>query len=78
MSEVEKGDAIASHKEHDAEHSNGQHVSGSALLIDKQGNVRKLPIPTANPNDPLNWKKWEKAAVIFCCCWFCASPPEIK
>lgn len=49
------------------------HVAGSALLIDKQGGVRKLPVPSNDPNDPLNWKRWEKAAVIFCCCWFCTS-----
>jgi hypothetical protein len=52
-------------------HEQHQHVAGSALLIDKNGAVRKLPVPSSNPNDPLNWKKWEKAAVIFCCCWFC-------
>lgn len=52
-------------------HVTKQHVAGSALLINKQGGIRKLPVPSNNPNDPLNWKTWEKAAVISCCCWFC-------
>ncbi|KAK8088954.1 hypothetical protein PG997_003915 [Apiospora hydei] len=50
-----------------------QHVEGNALLVDKQGQIRRLPIPSNSPNDPLNWKPWEKAVVIFCCCWFCES-----
>lgn len=32
------------------EKSHGKHVAGSALLIDKHGGVRKLPVPTNNPN----------------------------
>lgn len=57
----------------DAEKANvtKQHVAGSALLINKQGGIRKLPVPSNNPNDPLNWKFWQKASVVFCCCWFC-------
>jgi hypothetical protein len=47
------------------------HVEGNALLIDRNGNVRHLPIPSDSPNDPLNFKRWEKAAIVFCCCWFC-------
>ncbi|KXJ92550.1 major facilitator superfamily domain-containing protein [Microdochium bolleyi] len=46
------------------------HVAGDALLIDSQGRIRHLPIPSNDPNDPLNFKTWEKAATIFCCCWF--------
>ncbi|KXJ91870.1 hypothetical protein Micbo1qcDRAFT_174888 [Microdochium bolleyi] len=29
-----------------------------------------LPVPLTDPNDPLNFKTWEKAATIFCCCLF--------
>ncbi|KAK8138499.1 hypothetical protein PG984_001879 [Apiospora sp. TS-2023a] len=47
-----------------------QHVEGNALLVDKRGQIRRLPIPSNSPNDPLNWARWEKSAVIFCCCWF--------
>ncbi|KAH8901076.1 MFS general substrate transporter [Thozetella sp. PMI_491] len=46
------------------------HIEGNALLVDKNGNIRRLPIPSNNPNDPLNFTWWEKFSVIFCCCWF--------
>ncbi len=48
-----------------------EHIEGNALLLDKEGRIRRLPIPSTNPNDPLSFKPWEKAAVIICCCWFC-------
>jgi hypothetical protein len=67
-----KQEAIAVHAEEAmSKASDLQHVEGSALLVDKQGGVRRLPVPSDDPNDPLNWKLWEKAAVVFCCCWFC-------
>lgn len=50
-----------------------KHIEGNALLIDRLGNVRKLPIPSQDPNDPLNFRPREKWAVIFSCCWFCES-----
>jgi hypothetical protein len=46
------------------------HVEGNALLISKDGTIRKIPVPSNNPNDPLNFRPWEKAGLIFCCCWF--------
>ena len=51
-----------------------KHIEGNALLYDKHGAVRKLPVPSDDPRDPLNFKKWEKYAVVFCCCWFCELP----
>ena len=53
-----------------------EHIEGNALLVDEAGNVRRLPIPSSNPNDPLNYKAWEKAAIIACCCWFCKAVLE--
>ncbi|RFN42547.1 hypothetical protein FIE12Z_12785 [Fusarium flagelliforme] len=47
-----------------------KHVAGDALLLDSQGNVRNLPIPSNDPNDPLNFRLREKATVVFSCCWF--------
>ncbi|KJR88124.1 MFS transporter [Sporothrix schenckii 1099-18] len=47
-----------------------EHIEGNALLVGRDGKIRRLPIPSTNPNDPLNFKTWEKAAVIVCCCWF--------
>lgn len=62
------------------EKTSGEHIevlekpaaaaTGNALLIDDSGQVRKLPIPSSNPNDPLNFSYWKKAGVIVACCWF--------
>ena len=71
--ELAKENATTTLSEYINEKGQGNHVAGSALLIDRQGRVRNLPVPTNNPNDPLNWAGWKKAAVIFCCCWFCES-----
>jgi hypothetical protein len=46
------------------------HVEGNALLVVGSGEIRRIPVPSANPNDPLNLKRWEKSVLIFCCCWF--------
>ncbi|RAL07153.1 MFS general substrate transporter [Aspergillus homomorphus CBS 101889] len=40
------------------------------LLIDETGRIRRLPVPSDDPNDPLNFSVWEKTAIIVCCCWF--------
>ena len=55
--------------------SHSDHAEGNALLVDKHGAVRKVPVPSGNPNDPLNFKPWEKWGVIVTCCWFCESWP---
>ncbi|KAJ9144564.1 hol1 protein (member of major facilitator superfamily) [Pleurostoma richardsiae] len=47
-----------------------EHIEGDALLVDRRGHIRRLPVPSQNPNDPLNFKIWEKTAIIICCCWF--------
>lgn len=46
------------------------HVEGNALLVNKDGEIRKIPVPSSDPNDPLNFRPWEKYGVVFCCCWF--------
>ncbi|EUC31254.1 hypothetical protein COCCADRAFT_27983 [Bipolaris zeicola 26-R-13] len=46
------------------------HVKGNAFLVREDGQVRKIPVPSSNPNDPLNFSRWEKYGIIFCCCWF--------
>jgi len=43
---------------------------GDALLITHDGKVQNLPIPSTDPNDPLNYTKFEKLGVIVSCCWF--------
>ncbi|KAI7683978.1 MFS general substrate transporter [Hortaea werneckii] len=69
--EQDKVDSVATHVEvADAKHVSGKHIEGSALLVNKQGGIRKLPVPSGSPNDPLNWSWKAKWAVIVCCCWF--------
>ncbi|EUC43019.1 hypothetical protein COCMIDRAFT_7490 [Bipolaris oryzae ATCC 44560] len=46
------------------------HVKGNAFLVREDGQIRKIPVPSSNPNDPLNFSRWEKYGIIFCCCWF--------
>ncbi|KAL4892216.1 major facilitator superfamily domain-containing protein [Aspergillus ambiguus] len=40
------------------------------VLINEKGEVQQLPIPSRDPNDPLNFSFWEKAGIIVSCCWF--------
>ncbi|KAJ5819424.1 hypothetical protein N7474_005015 [Penicillium riverlandense] len=40
------------------------------LLVDAAGEVQHLPVPSSDPNDPLNFTMWEKMAIIISCCWF--------
>ena len=41
------------------------------VLVSENGEVQRLPVPSEDPNDPLNFSTWEKFGVIFSCCWFC-------
>lgn len=52
------------------EKGQGDHVKGNALLVRNDGQIRKIPVPSDDPNDPLNFRPWEKRGLIFCCCWF--------
>jgi hypothetical protein len=46
------------------------HVEGNALLVNRHGEVRLLPVPSTDPNDPLNFPKWMKAGSVVSCAWF--------
>lgn len=46
-------------------------VEHGNLLVDSDGQVQRLPVPSKDPNDPLNYTGWEKAGIIVSCCWFC-------
>jgi len=46
------------------------HASGNVNLLDENGQVRRIPIPSADPNDPLNLNKWRKLGIMITCCWF--------
>lgn len=45
--------------------------NGDVLLVDAAGEIQRLPVPSNDPNDPLNFTAWEKTGVIVSCCWFC-------
>ncbi|TKX22884.1 MFS transporter-like protein 81 [Elsinoe australis] len=77
--EDEKKISISQEKEFDLEQSSlpsddkdsfKSDVNGDVVLIDSDGNVRRLPIPTNDPNDPLNFPRWKKFVILGCCCWF--------
>jgi hypothetical protein len=44
--------------------------AGDLNLLDDYGNTRRIPIPTSDPNDPLNFSKWRKLGILVSCCWF--------
>ncbi|KAL4944371.1 hypothetical protein BDV06DRAFT_210293 [Aspergillus oleicola] len=47
-------------------------VEHGHVLVDSDGHVQRLPIPSKDPNDPLNYTSWEKTGIIVSCCWFSA------
>lgn len=47
-----------------------QPSNGDLQLINTIGEVRRIPIPSNDPNDPLNYSKWRKMGILICCCWF--------
>lgn len=55
----------------DLSKSTGDHAVGNALLVGGDGHIRRIPVPSSDPNDPLNFLPWQKYGVIVCCCWFC-------
>ncbi|KAL5332308.1 major facilitator superfamily domain-containing protein [Aspergillus crustosus] len=42
------------------------------ILVNENGEVQRLPVPSKDPNDPLNYTKWEKIGIIVSCCWISA------
>jgi hypothetical protein len=47
-----------------------QPSNGDLQLINTIGEIRRIPIPSSDPNDPLNYSKWRKLGILICCCWF--------
>ena len=47
------------------------HAAGNVVLVDESGDVRKLPVPSNDPADPLNFTAWQKGFITLACCWFC-------
>jgi hypothetical protein len=50
---------------------NGGGTAGEILLVSGHNEIRKVPVPTNDPNDPLNMTKLRKLGVTITCCWFC-------
>ncbi|PVH79736.1 MFS general substrate transporter [Cadophora sp. DSE1049] len=39
-------------------------------MISRTDEVRRIPVPSDDPNDPLKFSKWRKIGIVFTCCWF--------
>lgn len=62
--------AVAENVEYaDEKQTQTQVASGEVLLVSEE-QIRFLPIPTSNPNDPLIFTKWRKLGITITCCWF--------
>ncbi|KAF4495992.1 MFS transporter SIT family, siderophore-iron:H+ symporter [Fusarium agapanthi] len=44
--------------------------SAGVLLYDDDGNVRNLPVPSCDPNDPLNFGIWRQRLVLLAVCMY--------
>ncbi|KAF5976553.1 HOL1 [Fusarium coicis] len=69
LATIASADHIEDEKKAHTAHDGG-HIEGNALLVNRQGEIRKIPVPSSDPNDPLNFRPWEKYGLVFCCCWF--------
>ncbi|OAG11553.1 MFS general substrate transporter [Paraphaeosphaeria sporulosa] len=54
----------------DGKQGSGGGTVGEILLVSGQDEIRRVPVPTNDPNDPLNLSKWRKIGVTVTCCWF--------
>ena len=67
-----KEDVKASAEQLEFSEENKTETAGEILLVSGPDDaVRLIPVPTSDPNDPLNFSKWRKAGVTITCCWFC-------
>ena len=54
----------------DVSKSASPRVDGNALLLSAEGAIHYLPIPSSDPNDPLNFPIWMKVGIVVSSCWF--------
>ena len=45
-----------------------EHVEGTVRLFDSNGHIRKIPIPSDDPADPLSWSGWKRCLVLLSLC----------
>lgn len=71
-SEHEKANMVADHIEMPEKGfaDSLQPSNGDLQLINTTGEIRRIPIPSSDPNDPLSFSKWRKLGILICCCWF--------
>lgn len=50
----------------------GETVHGTSKLYDEHGQIRYIPMPSADPRDPLNLPTWRKFAAVGSLCFFAA------
>ncbi|KAI4840268.1 MFS general substrate transporter, partial [Aureobasidium sp. EXF-8845] len=65
-----KATMVADHMEMPEKGHSTQPSNGDLQLINTTGEIRRIPIPSSDPNDPLNYSKWRKLGILICCCWF--------
>lgn len=56
------------------ENGSGSHqavkIDGEVVLVTGSA-VQRIPVASADPNDPLNFSKWRKLGILITTCWFC-------
>ena len=67
---MEKDASVTEQLEYVKGHDFGGVNTGNIDLLDSNGRVRRIPVPSTDPNDPLNLNKWRKLGIIITCCWF--------
>jgi hypothetical protein len=41
-----------------------EQIEGTVRLFDTDGHIRKVPIPSKDPTDPLTWSTWKRCLVL--------------
>lgn len=41
-----------------------EQIEGTVRLFDSEGNIRKVPVPSNDPADPLTWSSWKRCLVL--------------
>jgi hypothetical protein len=47
-----------------------EQVEGTVRLIDENGRIRKIPVPSNDPTDPLTWGSWRRSLILISICLF--------
>jgi hypothetical protein len=47
-----------------------EQVEGTVRLFGNDGRVRKIPIPSDDPADPLTWSSWRRSIILLSLCIF--------